>query len=630
MTAMSNPWKYTLALTALALSVIGVILWRATQREPTPTLASPYRNVHPGVKYVGDPVCAGCHQEIMETYAKHPMGQALAPMGQATPIEHYDAKASNPFTTLGISYSVSKHKDRVVQREAINDPRGKPIVALEEEVHYAIGSGARARSYLINREGYLFQAPVSWYPGGGKWELSPSYDKHNQHFGRIVGAGCLFCHCNLVEPIPDTVNRYREPVFRGHAIGCERCHGPGELHVKRHTEGNVPPGLDDTIVNPARLDHSRREAVCQQCHLQGEQRIVARGLQDFDYRPGLPLHDFLMDFVDGRSTAADSKFVGSVEQMVSSRCYKSSEEPRKLGCISCHDPHKHPSEAEKAMHYRQRCLRCHTESSCTVPVPARRAQTKDDSCIFCHMPRTGSEVNHTSITDHRIPRKGERAAPGPRTNPPGPDDLVPFHRDLIDPTSVDLARNHGLALMAMLNTGPPDKVARGFARKALPLLERALERDANDVFALEAKGDALVWNGQPREGLAAYEQALKLKPELESSLDRAGTVALSRNDGRKARAFYERAVKVNPWRWHYYQSLAKAAFILGDWERGVSECQQSLKLEPTNTSTRSLLVLCYLGMGEKKQAEAEYETMRQLTPEAKREALKRWYEERSK
>ena len=42
---------------------------------------------------------------------------------------------------------------------------------------------------------------------------------------------CLFCHCNAVEPVADTLNRYRPPLFRGHAIGCERCHGPGELHV---------------------------------------------------------------------------------------------------------------------------------------------------------------------------------------------------------------------------------------------------------------------------------------------------------------------------------------------------------------------------------------------------------------
>ena len=44
-----------------------------------------------------------------------------------------------------------------------------------------------------------------------------------------------------------TLNRYEPPIFQGHAIGCERCHGPGELHASR---GEESAGTDLTIVNP--------------------------------------------------------------------------------------------------------------------------------------------------------------------------------------------------------------------------------------------------------------------------------------------------------------------------------------------------------------------------------------------
>ena len=71
-----------------------------------------------------------------------------------------------------------------------------------------------------------------------------------------------------------TLNRYRPPVFQGHEIGCERCHGPGELHVA-HPE--IIGGRDMTIVNPASLAPSLRDAVCEQCHLQGEKRVLRRG-----------------------------------------------------------------------------------------------------------------------------------------------------------------------------------------------------------------------------------------------------------------------------------------------------------------------------------------------------------------
>src|SRR5262249_46911827 len=145
----------------------------------------------------------------------------------------------------------------------------------------------------------------------------------------------------------------------------------------------------------------------------------------------------------------EHKFVSSVEQMMASRCYRDSREPKKLGCISCHDPHKHPAEEEKVAHYRQRCLRCHTEKSCSVAPAERRRQNKDDSCIACHMPRRTSEVNHTAITDHSIPRRPAKAPPPPRTTP-GPDDLVPFHRALIDPDDLEVTRNRGLAIIGML------------------------------------------------------------------------------------------------------------------------------------------------------------------------------------
>ena len=91
-----------------------------------------------------------------------------------------------------------------------------------------------------------------------------------------------------------TLNRYEPPIFQGHAIGCERCHGPGELHVER---GGVSAGPDLTIVNPGRLAPALRESVCQQCHLQGWFRFPRAGRDSFDFRPGLPLHRFLAVFV---------------------------------------------------------------------------------------------------------------------------------------------------------------------------------------------------------------------------------------------------------------------------------------------------------------------------------------------
>ena len=74
------------------------------------------------------------------------------------------------------------------------------------------------------------------------------------------------------------VNRYQEPVFDGLAIGCERCHGPGrEARRRPPPQEPVAGDVDPTIVNPAHLDPPLREAVCEQCHLAGEARVLRRG-----------------------------------------------------------------------------------------------------------------------------------------------------------------------------------------------------------------------------------------------------------------------------------------------------------------------------------------------------------------
>ena len=111
--------------------------------------------------------------------------------------------------------------------------------------------GGRGSAYLIERDGYLFESPITWYPQERKWDLSPGYEKSNVHFDRPIQPDCLFCHANRVEPVAGSVNRYRRPIFQDLGIGCERCHGPGALHV---LDPVTVDGRDMTIVNPARLE----------------------------------------------------------------------------------------------------------------------------------------------------------------------------------------------------------------------------------------------------------------------------------------------------------------------------------------------------------------------------------------
>src|SRR5262249_25055087 len=270
------------------------------------------------------------------------------------------------------------------------------------EVQFALGSGTRGITYLIERDGFLFQSPIAWFAQQHRWDISPGYAGPNQrpNFERAIQRECLFCHTSKVRSVAGTLNRYEPPIFESHAIGCERCHGPGALHA---TRGEYA-GPDLTIVNPARLAPALRESVCQQCHLQGWFRFPRAGRDSFDFRPGLPLHRFLAVFVRKEGNPARMKLIGQLEQMEASRCYRESR--GHLRCISYHDPHRTPPTATKAEYYRGRCLQCHERQGCALPAAQRRSRGPGEDCVACHMPRPAvADIPHAVTTDHRIPRK---------------------------------------------------------------------------------------------------------------------------------------------------------------------------------------------------------------------------------
>ena len=181
--------------------------------------------------------------------------------------------------------------------------------------------------------------------------------------------------------------------------------------------------------------------------------------------------------------------------------------------------------------------------------------------------------------------------------------------------------------MAMFDRNLPAEAGRAYATAALPLLEQAVRRDQYDWPAVEGRASALWILGRREEAMTAFEASLAARPDFEVTLHAAGTMALELNRTDQARSYFERAIRRNPWRSLYYHGLAVTSFRGGKWEQAAGECQQALRLEPTADGTRSLLVQCYLWDGRKRQAQVEYEILRQLTPEGRRKDLARWFEE---
>jgi predicted CXXCH cytochrome family protein len=625
--------------------------WRAERPQPRPPAeeplaapaedprllySGPFHNIKPDVRYVGDAACVRCHAEIAETYRHHPMARALAPSAAVARSLPYDSGHHNPFQAVGSRFLTELRGDRLWQRQVRLGPGDKPVYERETEAQYAIGSGTHGYSYLTEHDGYLFQTPISWFSQQQLWDLSPGFkDRHVT--SRHIDGGCLFCHANQAHFREESVNHYDTPIFDGMGIGCERCHGPGERHVRSSRR--------DDIVNPRRLEPSLREAVCQQCHLSGEARFLRRGRHLYDFRPGLPLSSCWAVFVWRRESEEGRKAVNHVEQMYVSHCFRGSKGEKKLGCISCHDPHVAVGPEQRVSYFRNRCLKCHKEGiedrgskseapaevACSAPAADRRA--KADSCIDCHMQRYGSsDIAHTAVTDHRILRRPLPASAATAVKPePVPSEapwaglpIVPFYRDELDPKDKDVERDVGIGLLTAIMHGKVDPSLN--QDRALRLLDAAARRDPTDADAWEKKAHALLLRHRPEEALSTLEAILQRYPERESVLAGAAALAESQGAEDRALAYWRRAVTANPWMHEYRGGLAPLLAKRGDWAEARTQCREWLRLAPESLPARLLWVRCLLRGGDRQEARAELDKLAALKPED-RQRLEAWFAE---
>jgi Flp pilus assembly protein TadD len=595
-------------------------------RGPDVYAGSPFKNARPGVAYVGDAACARCHREIALAYRSHPMGRSLAPVTAAEDRPPANVDAGLPIEHKGVTYTIEYRGTHLIHKATRRDADGTLIAEVEAEVRFALGSGTRGISFLIDRDGFLFQSPIAWFQQKRRWDISPGYGEFTTRpdFERAIQPDCLFCHANQFRPVAGTLNRYETPIFQGHAIGCERCHGPGELHIEKAGQSTES---DSTIVNPANLTTSLRE----QCHLQGSFRFARAGREILDYRPGLPIHRFMAVFLMKKGNGGKFEAVGHAEQMAASRCFEASK--GQLGCISCHDPHRLPAPTTKVAYYRDRCLECHEKKGCALPLAQRQSRGQGEDCVACHMPRPAiTNIPHTAATDHRIPRGVPGSVPerGPEVSGyPWESPLIDFHWPLLtEDERREAARDMGVAqgwAVRNLRASSPE-VAKVAATQGLPLLEAAVRDRPDDLSARESLGHVLGILGRPDDALKAFEAILRIEPGRELAL-RAYARVLARLERLDlARSAMLKAIAVNPWQSDYHLALASLCYKAGDWPAAVAACRDAIRLNPELVEARSLLVQCYLRSREPDKADAEFQLLLRLYP-ASREVWQRWYDQ---
>ena len=593
-----------------------------------------YKNLSSDVKYVGIMKCRQCHYDKYETFIETGMGKSF---DLAT-----KTKSSAKFDKHSVVYD--KFSDFYYYPFWFGDTmkimefrlEGKDTVHKRiETVNYIIGSGQHTNSHIFNTNGYLHQMPITFYTQKRKWDLAPGFDNgDNARFSRPIGLECMSCHNTLPNFVMGSENKYEE---LPNGIGCERCHGPGEIHVKEKEAGIVVDTskyIDYSIVNPAKLSIDLQFDVCQRCHLQGN-AVLKEGKSFYDFHPGMKLSDVMTVFLPKYENNDDDFIMAShADRLKQSQCFIKSQEnslrPFKNGltCITCHNPHVSVKVTGKEV-FNNACKNCHT--SPLSPLSHGRGVGGEADCVSCHMPKSGSiDIPHVTITDHFI-RK-----PVKKVDVAGVKKFVGlFAINEKKPSDITIAKGY-------LNQYEKFGLSAGFLDTAFHYLTKIsssensgsfiryyfLKKDYNSIVALVSKlskeemfkhfdkttwdndnawtcyriGEAYQYLGKTNEAYRFYKKANELSPLNIDFMNKLGGNLASQDKQMEAKKVYEKIISENPKHAPAWCNLGFIYLQSGNTVKANQYYDKALALDPDYL--QALLNKAGLLLYEKKNKEA--------------------------
>ena len=391
----------------------------SSSNQDNPLDRRTYANLADTVKYVGMETCKGCHSGIHSTFIHTGMGLSF----DTASLKKSSADFSNHPVVhdsfKNLSYTPYWDNNKLFFKE-FRLENGDTVFQRSEQIKYIVGSGQHTNSHIWESNGYLYQAPMTFYTQKRKWDLPPGFENgNNTRFNRIIGLECMSCHNGYPSFVQESENKYE---FVKNGIDCERCHGPGSVHVREKSSGifiDTSKAIDYSIVNPSKLPIDLQFDVCQRCHVQGN-AVLNEGKSFFDFKPGMKLSDVLNVYMPVYTGNTSAHIMAShAERLKQSKCFietmkkvqsnSSSNnlalKPYKnaLTCITCHNPHVSVKQTNKQV-FNTTCQSCHSEQkkeNCTLSIVERNKKNND--CVSCHMPFNGAtDIPHVSVHDHRI------------------------------------------------------------------------------------------------------------------------------------------------------------------------------------------------------------------------------------
>jgi Cytochrome c554 and c-prime len=350
--------------------------------------------------YVGSNSCVTCHGDIHANWEKtrHTQKARKGPaLGKEFSSSVY-AWVQRDWDKLD-SHMIIDQKDKNTNYVTVRKYK-------LEEVGYVIGQ-IRKQRYAVYYDGapvdaYLqttMDGGISWttdksqvvkFPGnkeraGWKFltlEMKPKDGEFNKNsYGEFYSwqERCIGCHVTGFD-VKAWNNAKAEFVAGKRAdlkdifvvdtrVGCESCHGPGAVHTKAPSKGN--------IINPTKITNvEARKMVCEQCHTRATKNLHAKGANDLrGYRIGDKYSDHA-EYVrpnwgkGNRAVSIDGKGRRDHQMDMDIRLSATIKGPgsvhAKMACFDCHDSHNIGiGKASKVLKLsaKDTCAKCHADKA---------------------------------------------------------------------------------------------------------------------------------------------------------------------------------------------------------------------------------------------------------------------------
>lgn len=525
--------------------------------------------------------CGPCHGEITAAYQRHGMSRSLGEVEQPPVGEVENAKTGWRYELAlegGSSVLTSTAPDGGVRRQ---------------KVVGRLGAGIFDRSWAVveldpltgEPTDRLFFAPVESITGHGL-ELSPfEYSQRPSGPNMPLGQGCLGCHARTrMSDLPNaalpTSKEASQQAHPGNALGadafdeleplgCSVCHGNADRHVElAEARGDAaqPWTGDLGLQELGALDAALQRDICARCHLQGDARFKlqeGKGAKKAKDRPWASHFPALVSSRPPARAGDDFRFVGQVERLALSACFRSSPE---MTCVTCHDAHLGVTEQGIAS-FERACQACHAgAATCSRPADLAvetvtgAAARGEAGCVDCHVRRSQPfDLPGIRSVDHFV-----------RRHPPLPQDDVPF-RSVTDRQSPLVVYDDG-RLQKLLATPAGKKWQQGVAAMAYVQIGRFEEAVA--AFA-----------AFPPPGTAAARKPTAPAPlvpvEIQVAFHEQRALAyLSASKLAEARQAYDDALALDPSAPGALVGRARLATGAGDIQTALLDTQKLIELWP--------------------------------------------------